>query len=137
MQQITPLVIVSAAEPLSFQVVRSDTDCEGSSESETQKENMVQKVQKKTVDIPRPDFIVEDQCSNKDELVRNVQNINLTCTGTVMDLWLQQQITIDTGSVVSSNNNESSIWYWIVNSVFVLKRISMHPHKTPAQILQQ
>lgn len=66
--------------------MRSDTDCEGSSESETQKENMVQKVQKKTVDIPRPDFIVEDQCSNKDELVRNVQNINLTCTGTVMDL---------------------------------------------------
>lgn len=85
--------------------MRSDTDCEGSSESETQKENMVQKVQKKTVDIPRPDFIVEDQCSNKDELVRNVQNINLTCTGTVMDLWLQQQITIDAGSVVSSNNN--------------------------------
>lgn len=66
--------------------MRSDTDCEGSSESETQRENIVRTVQKKTVHTPRPDFIVEDQSSDKDELINKVQNITLTCTGSVMEL---------------------------------------------------
>lgn len=64
--------------------MRSDTECEGSSETETQKENMVQKVQKKTAGIPRPGSVNEDPDSNKNELTRKVQNTSLTCTGTVM-----------------------------------------------------
>lgn len=67
-----------------FQVVKSDTDCEGSSESENQRENVAQTAQKKTARTHRPDVIVEDQCSDQDELVRRVQNTTLTETGTVM-----------------------------------------------------
>lgn len=67
-----------------FQVVKSDTDCEGSSESENQRENAAQTAQKKTAHTPRPDVIVEDQCSDQDELIRRVQNTTLTETGTMM-----------------------------------------------------
>ena len=65
---------------VSVQVVRSDTDCEGASESETQREHIAQKKTEKT---PRPDVIVEDQCSDQDELVNKFQNTTLTDTGTV------------------------------------------------------
>lgn len=61
--------------------MRSDTDCEGASESETSRE-----VQKKTARTPRPDVVVEDQCSDQDELIRKAQNTTLTHTGTVMEL---------------------------------------------------
>lgn len=64
--------------------MRSDTDCEGTSESEIQKENMVQTAKKKTGRTPRPDVTVEDQCSDPDELIGKVQNTNLT--GTVKHL---------------------------------------------------
>lgn len=67
--------------------MRSDTDCEGASESESQRENTVQK-KKTTERTPGPDVIVEDQCSDQDELVRNIQNTTFTDTGTVMELWL-------------------------------------------------
>lgn len=95
-----------------FQVVKSDTDCEGSSESENQRENTAQTAQKKTAHTPRPDVIVEDQCSDQDELVRRVQNTALTETGTVM-MCLQQlfQITINMGTVISSSNDSAYVWY--------------------------
>lgn len=64
--------------------MRSDTECEGSSETETQKENMVQKVQKKTAGVPGPSSVNEDPNSDKNELARKVQNASLACTGTVM-----------------------------------------------------
>uniref|UniRef100_A0A8C4DUZ8 DIS3-like exonuclease 2 n=1 Tax=Dicentrarchus labrax TaxID=13489 RepID=A0A8C4DUZ8_DICLA len=63
-------------------VPQSDTDCEGASESDTQRENTVQKAQMKTARTPRPDVIMEDQCSDQDELIRKVQNTTLTDTGT-------------------------------------------------------
>ena len=66
--------------------MRSDTDCEGASESETQKENTAQTAQKKTGSTPRPDVIVENQCNDQDELIRRVQNATLTETGTVIEL---------------------------------------------------
>lgn len=65
--------------------MRSDTDCEGASESDTQKENKLQKAQKKTERPPRPDVTVEDRCSDQDELISKVQNVTLTHTGTVME----------------------------------------------------
>lgn len=64
--------------------MRSDTDCEGASESESQREHAVQTVQKKAAHTPKPDVIVEDQCSDQDELIRTVQNTALTDTGTGM-----------------------------------------------------
>lgn len=66
--------------------MRSDTDCEGASESETQKENMARTAQKKMERTPRPDVIVEDQCSDQDELVHKVQNVSLADTGTVTEV---------------------------------------------------
>lgn len=55
--------------------MRSDTDGDGTSESETQKENLVKK---KSERMPRPD--VEEQSSDQDELIRKVQNTTLTGT---------------------------------------------------------
>ncbi|KAA8587427.1 hypothetical protein FQN60_016289 [Etheostoma spectabile] len=63
-------------------VVRSDTDCDGTSESESLKENMVQK---KTARTPRPDVTVEDQHSDQDELIRKVQNTTLTDTEELLE----------------------------------------------------
>ncbi|KAM9349288.1 DIS3-like exonuclease 2 [Symphorus nematophorus] len=74
------IVVVQVLPREQWKVVRSDTDCEGASESETQKENMMQTAQMKTGCTPRPDVTVEDQCSDQDELLRRVQNITFTET---------------------------------------------------------
>lgn len=75
------IVVVQVLPREQWKVVRSDTDCEGASESDTQKENMVQKAQKKTERPLRPDVTVEDQCSDQDELIARVQNVTLTYPG--------------------------------------------------------
>nr|XP_020504890.1 DIS3-like exonuclease 2 [Labrus bergylta] len=59
-----------------WKVVRSDTDCDGTSESETQRDNTVQK--KSAQRTPRLDV---DQGSDREELIRRVQNTTLTDTG--------------------------------------------------------
>lgn len=58
--------------------MKSDTDCEGASESEAQKEHVV-----KTKHVPKPEVTVEEQCSDQDELIGKCQNIALTDGGTV------------------------------------------------------
>lgn len=58
--------------------MKSDTDCEGPSESE----NTVQTALKKTAHTPRPDVLVEDQCSDQDEVI---SKNTLADTGTVME----------------------------------------------------
>lgn len=55
------------------QVVRSDTDCEGSSESDAQKENKGQTMQKKQGD--------EANFTAEDELVRKLNNTSLASAG--------------------------------------------------------
>lgn len=55
--------------------MRSDTDCEGSSESDVQKENKGQTVQKKQAD--GANFTPED------ELVRKLNNTSLTSAGSM------------------------------------------------------
>uniref|UniRef100_A0AAQ5Y5J4 DIS3-like exonuclease 2 n=1 Tax=Amphiprion ocellaris TaxID=80972 RepID=A0AAQ5Y5J4_AMPOC len=60
-----------------------NTDCEGASESETQKEHIMQRAQKKRERAPSPDVIVEDQCSDQEELISKQKNITLMDTGTV------------------------------------------------------
>ncbi|XP_034744107.1 DIS3-like exonuclease 2 isoform X2 [Etheostoma cragini] len=72
------IVVVQILPREQWKVVRSDTDCDGTSESESLKENMVQK---KTARTPRPDVTVEDQHSDQDELICKVQNTTLTDTG--------------------------------------------------------
>ncbi|XP_034411235.1 DIS3-like exonuclease 2 isoform X2 [Cyclopterus lumpus] len=72
------IVVVRLLPREQWKVVRSDTEGEGASESDTQKENIVQTAQKKTDRMPRPRGVVEDQSSDQDELLRKLQNI--TCT---------------------------------------------------------
>ncbi|XP_039999974.1 DIS3-like exonuclease 2 isoform X2 [Xiphias gladius] len=79
------IVVVQVLPQEQWKVVRSDTDCEGASESETQREHMTQTVQKKTEHTPRPDVIVEDQCSDQDELYSKFQNTTLTDTGGLLE----------------------------------------------------
>ncbi|XP_030259119.1 DIS3-like exonuclease 2 isoform X2 [Sparus aurata] len=79
------VVVVQILPRDQWKVVKSDTDCEGSSESENQRENVAQTAQKKTARTHRPDVIVEDQCSDQDELVRRVQNTTLTETGVPLE----------------------------------------------------
>ncbi|XP_042354169.1 DIS3-like exonuclease 2 [Plectropomus leopardus] len=74
------IVVVQILPREQWKVVKSDTDCEGASESETQKENTVRTAQKKTARTPRPDVVVEDQCSDQEELIRKVQSTNITDT---------------------------------------------------------
>ncbi|KAI3375239.1 hypothetical protein L3Q82_021745, partial [Scortum barcoo] len=74
------IVVVQILPREQWKVVRSDTDCEGASESEIQKENMVQKAKKKTEHTPRPDVTAEGQCSDQDELVSKLRNTTLTGT---------------------------------------------------------
>lgn len=64
------IVVVQILPREHWKVVRSDTDCEGSSESEAQRENTVQTAQKQTASAFSPDVIVEEQCSDQDELIR-------------------------------------------------------------------
>lgn len=64
-----------------LQVVRSDTDCEGSSESDVQKENKGKPMQKKAADGA--------DSTPEDKLVRKLQNASLTCAGTMAGLSLQ------------------------------------------------
>ncbi|XP_070775181.1 DIS3-like exonuclease 2 [Enoplosus armatus] len=75
------IVVVQILPREQWKVVRSDTDCEGASESESQRENMVQAVKKKAQRTPRPDVTMEDQHSDQDELIRKAQNVTLTDTG--------------------------------------------------------
>ncbi|KAG7525593.1 DIS3-like exonuclease 2 [Solea senegalensis] len=75
------VVVVQLLPREQWKVVRSDTDCEGASGSETQKENLVQTTQKKREHTPRPDGIVEGQCSDQDELISKVHNMSLAGTG--------------------------------------------------------
>ncbi|XP_040911507.1 DIS3-like exonuclease 2 [Toxotes jaculatrix] len=79
------IVVVQVLPQEQWKVVRSDTDCEGASESETQREHMAQKMQKKTEATPRPDVIVEDQYSDQDELNSKFQNTTITDTGGLLE----------------------------------------------------
>uniref|UniRef100_A0A665UJK2 DIS3-like exonuclease 2 n=1 Tax=Echeneis naucrates TaxID=173247 RepID=A0A665UJK2_ECHNA len=79
------IVVVKVLPQEQWKVVRSDTDCEGASESEAQKEHMVQKkLEKKREHTPRADVIVEDQCNDLDEVITKLRNPTLTDAGTVV-----------------------------------------------------
>lgn len=55
------------------QVVKSDTDGDGASESES--------TQKKAAQTPRPDVIMDEQCSHQ-EVTKKLHNISISQTGT-------------------------------------------------------
>lgn len=60
--------------------MKSDTDCEGASESETQTNRRQQLAQKKN-----PGVAVEDQSSEVEELVSKYQNMSISDPGTETD----------------------------------------------------
>ncbi|XP_019963076.2 DIS3-like exonuclease 2 [Paralichthys olivaceus] len=74
------IVVIQVLPREQWKVVRSDTDCDGASESETQKEHVVKTPQKKKEHTCRPDATVGDHCRDQDELFSKVQNITLTDT---------------------------------------------------------
>uniref|UniRef100_A0A667ZMM2 DIS3-like exonuclease 2 n=1 Tax=Myripristis murdjan TaxID=586833 RepID=A0A667ZMM2_9TELE len=76
-----------------YTVVRSDTDCEGSTESEPQTGRMAQTAQKKKERDPSPDVIVEDQYSDQDELVRRVKNIALSAVVYIVERKHSRAVT--------------------------------------------
>ncbi|XP_076018288.1 DIS3-like exonuclease 2 [Genypterus blacodes] len=69
------VVVVQILPQDQWKVVKSDTDCEGASESETQREKMTKTPQKKQEPCPRPGVAVEDQCSDQDEIISKANNI--------------------------------------------------------------
>ncbi|MEQ2188070.1 hypothetical protein GOODEAATRI_011209 [Goodea atripinnis] len=62
-------------------VVRSDTDCDGTSESDTQAEHVLRTAQKRTWHAPTPNLVVEDQSSDPEELPRKRPDISITDPG--------------------------------------------------------
>lgn len=66
-----------------LQPVKSDSDCHGSSESDSQRENVALAGQKNAAASSRPDSAVEDECSDRDDVTRDVQNLSLGCPGTL------------------------------------------------------
>ncbi|KAK2822031.1 hypothetical protein Q5P01_022096 [Channa striata] len=62
------IVVVRVLPRDQWKVVRSDTDCENTSESENQREPIGHTALKNTECTLRSDVVVEDQCSDQDEL---------------------------------------------------------------------
>ncbi|XP_038574530.1 DIS3-like exonuclease 2 isoform X2 [Micropterus salmoides] len=79
------IVVVQILPREQWKVVRSDTDCDGASESENQRDNMASTAKKKAQRTPRPDVTVADQCSDHDELINKVQSTTLTDTGEALE----------------------------------------------------
>ncbi|KAM9844322.1 DIS3-like exonuclease 2 isoform 1-T2 [Aulostomus maculatus] len=73
------IVVVQVLPREQWKVLRSDTDCEGCSEPETQRDNQGPLAQRNPE--PRPDVVVEDQCSDQDDLTVKLQNMTLTHAG--------------------------------------------------------
>ncbi|CAJ1071658.1 DIS3-like exonuclease 2 isoform X1 [Xyrichtys novacula] len=73
------IVVVQILPQDQWKVVRSDTDCEGTSDLETQRDGTAQK--KKTQQASIPDVIVENQYSDQEELVRKIQSTTLADPG--------------------------------------------------------
>uniref|UniRef100_A0AAX7TLQ7 DIS3-like exonuclease 2 n=1 Tax=Astatotilapia calliptera TaxID=8154 RepID=A0AAX7TLQ7_ASTCA len=67
------IVVVQVLPREQWKVVRSDTDCEGASESDTP---TVQTAAKKTKSTPSSAVSVEEQCSDRDEQNNKYQNIS-------------------------------------------------------------
>ncbi|XP_030608531.1 DIS3-like exonuclease 2 [Archocentrus centrarchus] len=65
------IVVVQILPREQWKVVRSDTDCEGASESDTP---IVQTATKKMASTPNPDNIAEGQCSDQEEFSGKYQN---------------------------------------------------------------
>ncbi|XP_034558408.1 DIS3-like exonuclease 2 isoform X2 [Notolabrus celidotus] len=72
------IVVVQILPQDQWKVVRSDTDCDGTSDLESQRDGTAQK---KRAQASRPAVNVGDQSSDQDELVRKVQSATLADPG--------------------------------------------------------
>uniref|UniRef100_A0A3B3WCQ3 DIS3-like exonuclease 2 n=1 Tax=Poecilia mexicana TaxID=48701 RepID=A0A3B3WCQ3_9TELE len=83
-------------EHVSLQVVKSDTDCDGTSESDTQTEHVPRTAQKSAGHGPSPDVRVEDQSSDPEELLRKRPDVSFLIPGFSSTLgskaWLAHSI---------------------------------------------
>ncbi|KAM6948751.1 DIS3-like exonuclease 2 [Aplochiton taeniatus] len=85
------IVVVQILPPDQWKVVKSDTDCDGSSEPEGAKATRTpaKKTQtpvKKGKRPPSPDVIVEDQFSDQSELVKMVEEVSLNAKDDLVDV---------------------------------------------------
>lgn len=60
--------------------MKSDSDCQCSSESDSQRENVVPAAEKSALPSSRPDLAVAES-SDKDDITQNVQDLSLGCPG--------------------------------------------------------
>ncbi|KAM9323650.1 DIS3-like exonuclease 2 [Pholidichthys leucotaenia] len=85
------VVVVQLLPQEQWKVVRSDTNCEGATEPETQT------TQKKTEPNHSHDVTVENQCSDQDELISRYQNMTITNAGRPLE---DISTTLSNGEVV-------------------------------------
>ncbi|KAM4727679.1 DIS3-like exonuclease 2 [Anableps anableps] len=74
------IVVVQILPREQWKVVRSDADCDGTSESDTPAEHVLRTAQKRTGHAPTPNVRVEDQSSDPEELIRKRPDISFTDT---------------------------------------------------------
>lgn len=60
--------------------MKSDSDCQCSSESDSQRENVVPATEKSALPSSRSDLVVPES-SDKDDITQNIQDLNLGCQG--------------------------------------------------------
>ncbi|XP_014859932.1 PREDICTED: DIS3-like exonuclease 2 [Poecilia mexicana] len=75
------IVVIQILPREQWKVVKSDTDCDGTSESDTQTEHVPRTAQKSAGHGPSPDVRVEDQSSDPEELLRKRPDVSCADTG--------------------------------------------------------
>uniref|UniRef100_M4AB91 DIS3-like exonuclease 2 n=1 Tax=Xiphophorus maculatus TaxID=8083 RepID=M4AB91_XIPMA len=78
----------------------SDTDCDGTSESDTQTEHVLRTAQKSAGHGPSPNVRAEDQSNDPEEVLRNRPDVSCADTGTV-EKWGHVQISCSKRNNVS------------------------------------
>uniref|UniRef100_A0A3Q3AG66 DIS3-like exonuclease 2 n=1 Tax=Kryptolebias marmoratus TaxID=37003 RepID=A0A3Q3AG66_KRYMA len=75
------IVVVQILPREQWKVVKSDTDCEGASESETQTDHLQQTPQRKTTRAPSAGVTAKDPSGEVDELVSKCQSTSISDAG--------------------------------------------------------
>lgn len=106
--------------------MRSDTDCEGSSESDAQRE---QAVRKRAEQHTRPDGVLADRGGDVEELVQKLQGATLSDTGILVILFAAESDL----SAVASLSNDSSRHKVLVRKLALIVLKEAAPQEASAQ----
>ncbi|XP_005804662.1 DIS3-like exonuclease 2 [Xiphophorus maculatus] len=75
------IVVIQILPREQWKVVKSDTDCDGTSESDTQTEHVLRTAQKSAGHGPSPNVRAEDQSNDPEEVLRNRPDVSCADTG--------------------------------------------------------